>query len=202
MDNSSIDTQLIELKQPELPNTIENIIEVNTNFDSASTPPGLLEIPIFTMPEEAEKHKCGFLKPNGKLCRKKLSTLLSDGSKAPIHCPECTKLSPQSCVSTPSESKYSKELAGRCLFGLQLSAYMALETVSQDSSYSMVGLSADLMKQKNEFEELFERMYEEYGPELIDQIIGPISMWAIMSTSQIITRIKSNRDSSKVDIPK
>ncbi len=187
IDTNNVIAELLEdnIKQESMVNEIkENLIEASEpNLGGIDLKNQFSEIPVFTLSEPVVvKKMCGFIKENNKACRKKIL----DTEK---HCEEHSV-----GVSTSSKlPKYTKETAAQSLFKMQFSIYILIEMGAPMINQNMSGLCEDLKDQQEAFEEVFEKLYEEYGGEFIDAICGPIFVWAALTFGSLGGRFMRNK---------
>jgi len=96
-------------------------------------------------------------------------------------------------IPESSNSKLSLKSTKKGLFGTQLAAYFLIEKTSKKMNIDMTGLTEDLKEDKSEMEELYEMLYDQYGPETCEKILSPVILWSILSGMQISERYIKNK---------
>lgn len=133
-------------------------------------------------------------------CRRKVKSA-SCGGTTPLYCEKCSEDQRQEAAK--KEMKINrKETSVTALFGMHLALYMNLELLGGLFEVDLKGLPKDLIEQQEEFKVLYGQLYEQYGPELIDDYVGPGYALALMTCGQIGHRYVLNQNILKKSSPK
>jgi hypothetical protein len=131
-------------------------------------------------------------KPDKLLC-------LNDGCtrkalKGTSLCRKCTKAK-EEIVEDEKKKEIimeGKEVAVNSLFGMHYALYLNLEFLAKVGNVDLEGLPDDLLKNQEQFKNLYGQVYEKYGPDGIEDYIGPGYALALMSIGQVGSRYAQN----------
>lgn len=95
----------------------------------------------------------------------------------------------------PMEPKYEREFAAKSLYNLQCATYFMIETgLNSAGKHEMDGLTEKMEVMKDQYLNVFDQMYEEYGPEYIDKVLSPTILWAMLTMQNVgATFIKNKK---------
>jgi hypothetical protein len=134
-----------------------------------------------------EQEKCLNKIKEGELevqCKRK-------AKKGSPHCKKCSEeLKTQKEIEVKNSS--GREVAINALFGLQFSLYCNLQWLTSFADLDMSGLPQDLIIQQEQFKEVYGQIYDKYGPEFIEQYVGPGYTLALMTIGQVGNRLMIN----------
>lgn len=115
--------------------------------------------------------------------------------KSTNFCRKCTKTNNE---QKEEESKQvqlldGKETAVNALFGMHYAMYLNFQLLGKLGGVDLDGLPDDLVRDQDQIKRLYEQIYLQYGPEALDNYVGPVYALALMAVGQVGGRYIQNQ---------
>jgi hypothetical protein len=115
--------------------------------------------------------------------------------KGTTFCKKCTQAQREAEVKKEEEVKKveGREVAVKAMFGMHYALYMNFEMLGSMFGHDLSGLPDDLAKDHEQFKAMYGSVYDQYGPKIIDEYVGPAYALAFMSMGQVGRRYMQNQ---------
>jgi hypothetical protein len=91
-------------------------------------------------------------------------------------------------------TKINPEYASQNLYNLQFATYYMIESSTRAYGYKELdGLTETMESMKEQYLDIFEKLYEQYGDEYLEKVLAPGVMWGALTAQNFLTTYIKNK---------